>query len=335
MWTPNCVSWLKLLLICTVLLAACAAEPLPAEELKQSVVKADDGIAGDQFGAAIAASGDILVVAAPWVKIDGKTIASAVYVFLRDQSTRTWVQHQRLTPNDGAFSSFDLTIAIAGETIVVGAYDADVSVFQEGAVYIFDRATPGRGDWTQTAKLTAPDVGSGGHFGSSVAIAEDLVAVGASGASGHYGSVRIFQRDRGGANSWGEVTNIPSGAVNEGSSVREFGSAVALDGDRLFVGAARADVSYLENADGAVYVFQRNEINRDDWSLAIRLIAPGADQCLGGLTLSQFFATADAAAAIEAKRCSREDINTNNDNFGNAISLAGGLVAVAAQFAES
>jgi hypothetical protein len=160
-------------------------------------------------------------------------------------------------------------------------------------VYIFDRAAAGSGDWTQTAKLTAPDVGTGGHFGSSVAIVEDILTVGASGASGHLGSVRIFQLDRGGANIWGEVTKIPFSAVNDGSFVREFGSAVALDGDRLLVGAARADVSYANNADGAVYFFQRDEINRDNWAFTIRLIAPGADRCLRGQTVSQFFATSD------------------------------------------
>ena len=63
---------------------------------------------------------------------------------------------------------------------------------------------------------------------------------------------------------------------------------MAIEGDLLVVGASRSSVSWIGQSDGAAYLFRRNATDPDRWDYVVRLIAPGADQCVGGLTLSQF-----------------------------------------------
>ena len=64
-----------------------------------------------------------------------------------------------------------------------------------------------------------------------------------------------------------------------GSPLESFGSAVALDGDLLLVGAGSADVSYFGEDDGAAYLFRRDAADRDRWDFVTRLTAPEATIC--------------------------------------------------------
>ena len=68
----------------------------------------------------------------------------------------------------------------------------------------------------------------------------DLLAVGASRGGGGNGQVTIFERDRGGPGVWGLAGSVSDGAVADGGlPLESFGSAVALEGDLLLVGASR------------------------------------------------------------------------------------------------
>jgi hypothetical protein len=101
----------------------------------------------------------------------------------------------------------------------------------------------------------------------------------------------------------------------------------------LLVGAARTSVSYWNEADGAAYLFRRNAGDADRWDFVTRLITPGADRCVGGLTLTAAISLS-AEFLAEAQRCATEDSQTSNDNFGNAVALAGDTIVVGARFAE-
>jgi hypothetical protein len=309
-----------------------AAEP-PAEVAVETKLVASDGAEGDNFGAAVAVSGDVLVACAPWADVEGRETSGAVYLFRRDPATNQWVEQKRVMPDDGDYGSIEMRVAVDGDTIVVGAPYATLNEFQQGAVHIFGRHHGGPDNWGQVAKLSDDAVGSGGHFGSSVAIQGDLLVVGASEGSARHGWVRLYERHRGGVDHWGEVTTLSYSAVGDAGNVVSFGSAVALSGDRLLVGAANTSVSYSGEADGAGYLFRRDPADPDHWEYLARLITPGADECVGGRLVSEIWLES-VEWREEAHRCATEDSETDNDDFGYAVALDGEIAVVGARFAE-
>ena len=303
--------------------------------LVETKLVASDGGAADQFGSALAVSGDVLVSTAPYAAPDGRRSAGAAHVFLRDATTTTWTEQKLLLPHDGtADDQFGINVAIDGETLVVGAPNARIKgTFQQGAVYIFQRHQGGTDNWGEVIKLTDDSVGFGGHFGSAISIQGDQLVVGASEGSTRHGRVTLFERNRGGADAWGAVTTIYYSAVGDAGNVVSFGSAVALDGDLLLVGAANSSVSYVDQADGAAYLFRRAADVPDRWDYVTRLITPGADRCANGLLLSEIWLQT-VEVREEALRCATEDSQTDNDDFGYAVALDGDIAVVGARFAE-
>jgi hypothetical protein len=152
--------------------------------------------------------------------------------------------------------------------------------------------------------------------------------VGASRGGGN-GQVIVFERDRWGPGAWGKVTTIGDSTVGDGGTPLEsFGSAVALDGDLLLVGAASADVSFFGEDDGAAYVFRRDPANRDRWDFVARLTAPEATLCPGGRTLAEV-SLESLEVRLEVQRCAREDGKTDHDGFGGRVAIAGDTVVSA------
>ncbi|HYL06525.1 MAG TPA: FG-GAP repeat protein, partial [Thermoanaerobaculia bacterium] len=97
-----------------------------------------EGAAGDAFGASVSISGDSIVVGAPFDDDAGNTSGSA-YVFVR--SGTTWSQQQKLTPNDPAPDTlFGFSVAISGDTAVVGSWGASNGSYASGAAYVFLRS---------------------------------------------------------------------------------------------------------------------------------------------------------------------------------------------------
>jgi hypothetical protein len=212
------------------------------------------GTADDAFGSRVAISGDVLVVTAPQVSVEGKPFVGAADVFVREPASASWAWHKRLAALDGvAFGQLGgSSVAVQDDVIFLGASGVTVdSVLRQGAVYVFERDAGGAENWGQTAKLTDASVGESAFLGDSIAVQGDLLAVGAP-FSASTGQVTLFERDRGGAGQWGKVTAVLDSSVGDGGwPPVAFGSDVALDGDLLLVGAASADVSYFGEQDGA------------------------------------------------------------------------------------
>jgi hypothetical protein len=334
----------RFLTLAAVVLGVYQVEPpLRAQQAPDSVLVQPKIVAGgstdaDHFGHAVARSGDLLVSTAPFAPVNGNMSAGAIHVFLRDAAASGWTELKRVQPLDpAAFQQFGLSVALDGDTLAVGAPNAAIdNVVQQGAVYVFERHQGGPDAWGQVARLTDGDLGFGGHFGSSVALQGDLLIVGADASSSGSGNgqVTIHERNRGGVGQWGPVTTLDDAAVADGGRLELFGSALALQGDLLLVGASRADVSgELEN-DGAAYLFRRDAVVRDTWTLVRRFITPGADRCTGGRTVSEL-ALESPDVRDEAQRCAREESNSDNDFFGAAVALDGDLLAIGARSAES
>ncbi len=340
LWRPCCRSVTVAALVFAFQLPIAYAQDAPAAVAVDRKILADNGVEGDQFGAAVAVDGGVMVIAAPNAGSGEGGTSGLVYVYLRDADTGEWREHQQLVPSQGHFEDnfLDMTLVVRGTTIVVGAPYADIDRFQEGAVYVFE--SDADGNWAQTARLVNAGVGSNGHFGTSVALDGDLLAVGSPQESlDRHGRVDVFERHRGGENQWGHVATLHGyanfvSAVDDAGYARNFGSAVLLQGDQLIVGSSRTSVSFTNMNDGAAYVFRRSAEDPDQWDYMSRIIAPGADQCVNGLKLSEFSLGSTAEERIEAQRCASEDINTRHDGFGEVVALHQDLLAVGAPTAE-
>ena len=141
-----------------------------------------DGIPYDNYGYSVAMDGDTAVVGA-YGDDDGGDGTGSVYVFTRDSSggndLDTWRQTAKLTASDGEpYDSFGVSVAIDGDTIVVGAYGDDNRGDDSGSAYVFTWSSI-RGEWRQAAKLTASDGAQGDWFGYSVAVDDNDVLIGA------------------------------------------------------------------------------------------------------------------------------------------------------------
>ena len=140
---------------------------------------ASDGADDDWFGVSVALDGDTAVIGAPGDDDRGIDSGSA-YVFVKPFGTAwtaTSTAAAKLTADDGAAGdSFGYSVAVDGDTAVIGAYQDDDNGDDSGAAYVFTRNS---GVWDNGVKLTADDGEAGDNFGFSVAVDVYTVVVGA------------------------------------------------------------------------------------------------------------------------------------------------------------
>ena len=209
---------------------------------------ASDGDVDDNFGLAVAVDGDTIVVGAR-SDDDNASNAGSAYVFVGSGST--WIQQAKLTASDASSpANFGISVAIDGDTAVIGAWDAHGGGLFDGAAYVFVRTGT---TWTEQAILTASDGTTGDKFGSSVAISGETVLVGAYWSDDpptQSGSAYVFVRS---GTTWSQEAEL--GASDNAANDR-FGFAVALDGDTAVIGAVFDDDA--GDNSGSAYVFTRS-----------------------------------------------------------------------------
>ncbi len=275
------VGALLLLVVAATLLSGPSGfgpEPQSAEAAFLSEVKkllASDAQANDLFGASVAVSGDIAVVGAYWEDAAGSD-AGAAYILQRNEDgADNWGEVTKLTASDAqAGDQFGFSVAVSGDTTVVGASAEDAGGTQAGAAYVFQRDQGGADNWGEVKKLTASDAQAGDTFGRSVAVSGGTAIVGAHQAqasSGNAGTAYVFQRDQGGTDNWGEVKKL---TASDAQANDLFGASVAVSADIAVVGAYREDAGGTDA--GAAYVFQRNEDGADNWGEVTKLTASDA-----------------------------------------------------------
>ena len=220
-----------------------------------------DGVGGDKFGYAVAVDGDIAVIGAYQDDDNGADSGSA-YVFTRVEGV--WTQAAKLTAFDGeAYDNFGISVAVDGDTVVVGAPGNDGDGADSGSVYAFVKPTGGWATSTETAKLTASDGAALDYFGYSVAVDGDTVLVGAyqdddeENDSEDSGSAYIFTKPNS-SGSWAdwdpmEDTETAKLTASDGADDDWFGVSVALDGNTAVIGASGDDDKGIDS--GSVYVF--------------------------------------------------------------------------------
>lgn len=274
-----------------------ARYPLTIDPIaQQAYLKASNTGIGDLFGASVGVSGDTVVVgaygedgSASGVNGDqssnGSSNAGAAYVFVR--SNGAWSQQAYLkASNTGMNDWFGYSVAISGDTIVVGARledgnstgvngdQSNNSAIDAGAAYVFARTD---GVWSQQAYLKASNTGAVDVFGSSVAVDGDTVIVGAYGEDGAAPGVNGDQASNGALSSgavyvftrvdgvWSQQAYLKASNPAGGD---DFGWSIGVSGDTVVVGAIKEDSSAMGvNGDqsnngamdsGAAYLFSRN-----------------------------------------------------------------------------
>ncbi|MEJ7597983.1 MAG: hypothetical protein WKG01_08760 [Kofleriaceae bacterium] len=221
--------------------------------------------AGDAFGSSVAIDGDTLAIGVPGD--DGLFANSgAVHVYVR--SGPGWELQAALKASPVvAEDRFGTAVAISGDTVIAGAPNEDTTQVDSGAAFVFARAAT----WSQQARLKAAVPRSADLFGKTVAIAGASVIVGAPMEDGSgigvnpspatccklsSGAAYVFTSDAG---AWSQQAYLKATNSSDGDL---FGSAVAISGNRVAIGAPEEDSNGSPADDsitnsGAAYAFDR------------------------------------------------------------------------------
>ncbi len=337
-----------------------AVYPLTVDPLLHSQTHFLTALGGqewDQFGYAVAIDGDTLVVGMSMTNMPKGTgqvtepqeQEGYAVVFQRNQGgADAWGEVAMLTPsNGGSGDEFGYAVGISGDTIVVGAPEADGVATGAGAAYVYYRNQGGADAWGEVKILYGSTYEAYDHFGVSVAIDGDFLVVGAENKWGGYGWAYVFQRNLGGLDFWGEARYI---YASDNAPSDFFGHSVAIAGDTIVVG-----VPAKFGGDGAAYIFQRNQGGADNWgevailnaidfqmygqfgdSVAIDadtvvIGAPGASDPMWEAGAAYVFQRnqggADAWGGVTILRASDAQAQ---DHFGCSVAIAGDAIVVSA-----
>ncbi|MBI1289498.1 MAG: T9SS type A sorting domain-containing protein [Flavobacteriales bacterium] len=318
---------------------------------------ASDRASMDYFGSVVSMSGNYAFVGA-WGEDEDATgsntmtEAGAVYVFERTGST--WTEVQKLVAsNRTAYDHFGRSIAISDNYAIIGN--------DFNTVYFFELS--GSGVWNEAYWLHS---NSGDYFGYSVDIDGTTALVGATRNSydenegdfiHHTGAAYFVSRD--GTGNWNVDQKVVASDRNDSDN---FGSAVALDGNRAIIGAYRQDYNLSGQitgpSSGAAYIFEKDG---SSWIQKQKVIAPNGsaydefgtcvamegDHALIGLESEDYDAPtpfdpalADAGAAYLLKRNATGSWNytqilsasdkSSGDHFGNSVAISGEQIMVGA-----
>jgi hypothetical protein len=187
-----------------------------------------------------------------------------------DKSTRTWSHVSNLNyysvGNDISSNSsvnviissisydrFGSAVAISSEWIAISFPSLDMSNTGSVTLYRVSNAVH-NGDNVVPDYSVAPDDGQmlGSRFGSSLALDENLLVIGAVRDRNYIGSVYIYRYDDDG---WGQVAKLQPDDVAFSESQGNFGHSVAISQGVIIVGAPNDTVNNKERC-GSVYIFQ-------------------------------------------------------------------------------
>lgn len=308
---------------------------------QQTHLFAPGGLENDEFGSAVALSGDFAVVGAPGDSVGANTLQGSAWAFSRVGSSWIGPDLQLLASDGAASDQMGTSVAISGDYAIIGAANDVVNGnFSQGSAYLFARSGS---TWIEEAHITSSDGAALDGFGFSVAISGTTAVVGARAANNSKGSAYIFGRVTSPSVNWVQKTKL---VATDAATTGSFGFSVALSGTTAVVGSPFSSVGANSN-QGATYVFgQASDVS---WPQKAKLVASngagfdffgvavsisgtnllvGASGALSNKgavwaftgsgaswTQQSFFAAADGATA---------------DGFGSAVSVFGDTVVVGA-----
>ncbi len=177
-------------------------------------------MAGEGFGAFVALDGNTLAIG----NRPTNTLNSgrpAAFIFERAADATNWSFVTSLIPSRSGMFGLDLD----GDTLALIPGDSTT-------IELFSRNRDGANHWGRIRQIPAP--ASTSRNGSPLALDGDLLAFGAASDPAvtpiRSGRVFVFERNIGGADTWGLLTTVSGSALH--TSVT-FATVVALDGNTL------------------------------------------------------------------------------------------------------
>jgi streptogramin lyase len=242
-------------------------------------ISANDRSARDNFGRAVAMYGDYIVVGSVYADTDASdqnSVSDAGAVYIYKNNDGTWEFVQKIVASDrGSSDEFGTSVAIEGDTILVGAYGEDEDTTNQntlsdaGSVYVYKN---NNGTWQETQKLVASDRAEDGYFGYDISISGDNAIIGAYGDDEEVGSAYIFTNNSG---TWQETQKIEASDRNDEVY---YGASVAISGDFAIVGAYYDSYddnnNYIEYS-GSAYVYKNNN---GTWQETQKLVPNDRDE---------------------------------------------------------
>ena len=219
-------------------------------------IDADGDGEGANYGSSVDIKGDQMIVGASAHNLS----MGAVYIYKHDG--HSWNLENKVVPEkDGKIDEFfGSSVAISGQSAVVGADSDDTHGINSGAAYTLQNINQ---TWQITEKITAGDVAAQHQdwFGRDVSIRGDMIAVGAAGVleildifgARISGSVYIFKQDQNG--DWLKTQRIQRHDPPNANPYDHFGFSVDLDGNKLAISSFGNDNVKVNG--GASYVYQQ------------------------------------------------------------------------------
>ena len=300
---------------------------------EEAKLTSKDRVNTDDCGESVAFDRDTAVVGNPTSFASGPGEA---YVFVR--SGTTWTLQQKLVASDPSVGdSFGASVALSGDTVLVGAYLNDVPAGgNEGSAYVFVRSGT---TWSEQQKLMTNEQEESAQFGKSVAVSEDIAVIGAH-LSSPSGAAYVFVRS---GTTWVERQKLVPSGVGFGA----FGHSVAISGNTVLVGAL------YEDPGGSAYVFLDDGVS---WSEQQQLIASdtqendafgsavvlSGDTALVGAPAEDNAGGANAGSAYVFVRTGttwseQVKLTASNaeagDSFGHSVAIAGDTAVIGAPLA--
>ena len=282
-------------------------------------ITVSDGAANDQFGWSVAISDTKVLVSSRVVDSQ----KGAAYLYNPDGSGEV-----KIMPSDGAAGDrFGDSIAISNTKIGVGASHQDDPATHAGAVYIYNT------DGTGELKIKPSDAHQSKKFGSTVAISDTKIAVGADqdSAGSTKGAAYLYNLD-----GTGEVKIVPSDSVS-GDNFCLTGIALS---DTKIVGGARGHNSYqgaayLYNLDGSgevkITASDGAANDRFGWSVDISdthiVVGAPYDDDAGGESGSVYVYNTDGTGEVKITASD----GAAGDYFGQSVAIQGDKIIVGAQ----
>ena len=198
---------------------------------------APDARANDLYGWSVALDGTTAAVGAKNATLNRhEPDQGTVYVY----DAATWTQTQKLWALDGARSDqFGQSVAISGDTLMVGAYNGGSDVGGHGGVYVYGRTGS---SWSQQQKLTSQNGDLFDVFGTTIALSDTTAVIGAPytmlGGNTQQGAAFVFTRRDG---LWQRSQRL---AASDGAKYDRIGYYVAYDGATALVSGLVVERAY-------------------------------------------------------------------------------------------
>ena len=163
---------------------------------------APDGVKNDWFGTSVDLDGNYAIVGKP-IR-NNRLRPGRAYTYSKDGPAWSYVTTFGATSNTDA-DQFGYSVAIEGNTAIVGARLEDTVVQNAGMVAVHSRNTGGTNNWGLDYDLYQDEATQGDYFGEAVAISGDWIVAGSP-----------FDDDQGsksGSVSFQEIATTDSGTV--------------------------------------------------------------------------------------------------------------------------